>query len=423
MSKYNDLYNSIKNEITSGQIEYGGKLPSVRKASMLYSLSRTTVQNAYFALAADGYIISEPQSGYYVSYKSPKGSKEKRESTGTDRPKYDFNGTAADRESFDFDVWRRHIKAALRQDEKLLSYSEPRGERELREAISEYIRVKRNVTASPERIIIGAGVQSLLFVLTSLLKKGSSVSFPDKSFRQSAAQFGEAGFDVHYRYKDADIIYVSPSHMTRWGDVMPNKRRIELVSYSAARGSIVIEDDYESDFQYNSRPTPSLHALAGGTNVVYIGSFSRLLLPSIRISFMVLTEELAALYNENIYKFSQTASKTEQIALCGFIRDGYLASQTRKTRRFYTAKAKKLKKLLQSEFCDDGTSIEISENSLQIIMRTKFAGNNDVFEKKGISIFIENTEKEFITLVLNPASIPENELENAVKALKNAMIF
>ena len=138
---------------------------------------------------------------------------------------------------------------------------------------------------------------------------------------------------------------------------------------------------------------------------------------------MVLTEELAALYNENIYKFSQTASKTEQIALCGFIRDGYLASQTRKTRRFYTAKAKKLKKLLQNEFCDDGTSIEISENSLQIIMRTKFAGNDDVFEKKGISIFIENTEKEFITLVLNPASIPENELENAVKALKNAMIF
>ena len=80
-------------------------------------------------------------------------------------------------------------------------------------------------------------------------------------------------------------------------------------------------------------------------------------------------------------------------------------------------------KLLQNEFCDDGTSIEISENSLQIIMRTKFAGNDDVFEKKGISIFIENTEKEFITLVLNPASIPENELENAVKALKNAMIF
>ena len=220
---------------------------------------------------------------------------------------------------------------------------------------------------------------------------------------------------MHYRYKDADIIYVSPSHMTRWGDVMPNKRRIELVSYSAARGSIVIEDDYESDFQYNSRPTPSLHALAGGTNVVYIGSFSRLLLPSIRISFMVLTEELAALYNENIYKFSQTASKTEQIALCGFIRDGYLASQTRKTRRFYTAKAKKLKKLLQNEFCDDGTSIEISENSLQIIMRTKFAGNNDVFEKKEYRFLLKIRKKNLSLWCSIPPQYPKTNLKTPLK--------
>lgn len=422
MSKYNDLYNSIKNEITSGQIEYGGKLPSVRKASAIYSLSRTTVQNAYFALAADGYIISEPQSGYYVSYKTPKANKATSGSESRMLAEYDFNGTAADGESFDFDVWRRHIKAALRQDQKLLTYSEPKGEKELRAAISEYIREKRNVTASPDRIIIGAGVQSLLFVLTSLLKKGSSVSFPDKSFKQGAAQFEDAGFDVHYRYKDADIIYVSPSHMTRWGDVMPNKRRIELVSYSAAHGSIVIEDDYESDFQYNSRPTPSLHALAAGSNVVYIGSFSRLLLPSIRISFMVLTEELAQIYNNNIYKFSQTASKTEQIALCGFIRDGYLASQTRKTRRFYTVKTKKLKRLLENEFKDDETKIEISENSLQIIMRTKFNCESDIFIKNGISVFIESLENGIITLVLNPTSIPDNKLEDAVKALKKATL-
>ena len=114
MSKYNDLYNSIKNEITSGQIEYGGKLPSVRKASAIYSLSRTTVQNAYFALAADGYIISEPQSGYYVSYKTPKANKATSGSESRMLAEYDFNGTAADGESFDFDVWRRHIKAALR---------------------------------------------------------------------------------------------------------------------------------------------------------------------------------------------------------------------------------------------------------------------------------------------------------------------
>ena len=221
------------------------------------------------------------------------------------------------------------MKAALRQNQKLLSYSEPQGETELREAISEYILKKRNVAASPDRIVIGAGTQSLLHILCSLIDKRQTVSLPDRSFVQGTALFEDYGFDVRYRYKDADIIYVSPSHMTRWGDVMPNKRRIELTKYSAANGSLVIEDDYESDFQYNSRPTPSLYALSGGSNVVYLGSFSRLLLPSIRISFMILTNELAQNYRQNIYKFSQTASKTEQMALCSFIRDGRLMAQIR----------------------------------------------------------------------------------------------
>ena len=137
---------------------------------------------------------------------------------------------------------------------------------------------------------------------------------------------------------------------------------------------------------------------------------------------MVLTEELAQIYNNNIYKFSQTASKTEQIALCGFIRDGYLASQIRKTRRFYTVKTKKLKRLLENEFKDDETKIEISENSLQIIMRTKFNCESDIFIKNGISVFIESLENGIITLVLNPASIPDNKLKDAVKALKKAML-
>ena len=108
------------------------------------------------------------------------------------------------------------MKAALRQNEKLLSYSEPQGEAELRQAISEYILEKRNVAASADRIVIGAGVQSLLHVLCALIDKKQTVSFPDRSFVQGSALYADYGFAVHYRYKDADISYVSPSHMTRW---------------------------------------------------------------------------------------------------------------------------------------------------------------------------------------------------------------
>lgn len=419
MSKYLDIYNYIKKEIINGQIGYGGRLPSVRKASELFSVSRTSVQNAYFALAADGFIISEPQSGYYVSYRTPKKDEKKEQAKDDNKIRYNFTSSAADGESFDFDIWRRHIKAALRLDSRLLSYSEPQGEYELRQAISEYIRDKRNVTASADRIVIGAGVQSLLHILCSLIGGNKTVSFPDRSFVQGASLFTDYGFDVRYRHKDADIIYVSPSHMTRWGDVMPNKRRIELVKYSAKKESLVIEDDYESDFQYNSKPTPSLYALSGGNNVVYIGSFSKLLLPSIRISFMVLTQELADKYKNNIYKFSQTASKTEQLALCSFIRDGNLKAQIRKTRRFYTAKNKRFYNMLKKAF--PNADIEISENLLQVIITTDFFKPENIFDEYGVKVFIEKRDENKITLVLNPGSIPEKELENSVNALKKAI--
>lgn len=419
MSKYSKLYSYLKKEIITNQIAYGGKLPSVRKASDLFGVSRTTVQNAYFDLAADGFIMSEPKSGYYVSYK-PVKSKTKTNSEKTENNiKYDFTSDSADKESFDFNLWRRYIKSALRQDERLLSYSESQGEIELREALSDYIRENRNVNASSDRIVVGAGVQSLLGVLCSLIDDKDNVSFPDKSFIQGISLFKDYGFNITYRNKNAKIIYVSPSHMTRFGDVMPNKRRIELVKYSAQNKSLVIEDDYESDFLYNSRPTPSLHALTGGNNVVYIGSFSKLLLPSIRISFMVLTEELAEKYKNNKFKYNQTASKTEQIALCQFIRDGHLKSQIRKTRRFYTTKTKQFAELLSTEFKD--AKIEISENALQIKMITPFTKDTNIFKDNGLSVFIDKYENNILKLVLNTSSIETKEFENAIKLLKKAI--
>lgn len=421
MSKYNELYNRIKKEITDGQIDYGKKLPSVRKSSELYSVSRTTVQNAYFALSADGYIISEPQSGYYVSYKKKKKSTESKAENTADKIKFDFTTDTADRDSFDFNIWRRYIKSALRQDDRLLSYSEAQGELLLREAIADYIREKRNVTASADRIVIGAGVQTLLSVFCSLIDNRGTVSFPDRSFVQGASLFSDYGFDVKYRNKDADIIYVTPSKMTRWGDVMPNKRRVELVAHSAQNGSLVIEDDFESDFLYNTKPTPSLHALSGGSNVVYLGSFSKLLLPSIRISFMILTEELAEKYKQNIFKFNQTASKTEQIALYKFINDGHLKAQIRKTRRFYTAKTKLFAEKLKTEF--PTANIEISENALQIIMKTDFNRNTDTFLQNGIKIFIDEYKNGRIKLCLNTSSISEKDFDSAVKSLKKSLDY
>lgn len=417
MKKYSKLYNDIKEQIITGQLSHGDKIPSVRDAASLYSVSTTTVQNAYFELCADGYIISKEKSGYFVSIFNKENQAKDSEKSEV-KIEYNFCGESADPESFDVSLWQRYIKNALRQKDRLLTYSQAQGEYDLRCAVSKYIREKRNVTASPDRIVIGAGVGVLLNILASLFDKDQTVSFPDKSFVQGIGIFNDAGFEVHTRDKNADIIYVSPSHMTRWGDVMSNKRRLELVEYSFNNNSTVIEDDYENDFMYNVKPTPALFTLGHG-NVIYIGSFSAMLLPGIRISFMVLNEELTELYNKNKYKFAQTASKTEQIALCQYIRDGHINSQTRKIRRLYSNKTKDFYSILKNEF--PNAQISISENTLQIIMSVKFDKDIEVFEKNSISLFVEKYENGLITIVLSPSGIPSSKLLKAAKTLRKAI--
>lgn len=420
MKKYIQIYNYYKDLIITKQIKSGDKMPSIRSASDLFGVSKTTIQNAYFDLQADGYILSSPKSGFYVSdIKEYEPDAVRMQEKPQSVIKYDLKSGDADINAFDINLWQRYIKSALRQRERLLSYSEVQGEKDLREALVDYIREKRNVTASTDRIIIGAGVQSLLGILCALIKDRNTVSFPDDSFNQGINLFRNYGFDVHTRYKDAEIIYVSPSHMTSYGDVMPIKRRIELINHSKSRGSIIIEDDFDSDFLYNSKPMPSLYALSGVNNVVYMGSFSNVLIPGIRISFMVLTKELADEFSKQKNNFSQTASKTEQIALCQYIRDGHIKSQTRKVRRHYINKTKVMFDLLTKTL--PNANITISENGLQIKLECEFYNETSIFEDRGISVYIKNYENNRISLIISPSSVEENEIKNCVNELSKIL--
>ena len=184
MKKYIEIYNYYKNLILTNQLKAGDKLPSVRTATQLLPVSKTTIQNAYFELQADGYVIASPKSGYYVTEQKSTASTVIKEKKEENKILYDLKSGDADEESFDIKLWQRYIKSALRQEKRLLSYGDVQGEADLREVLSDYIRAKRNVSASPDRIVVGAGVQSLLYILCSLIKNKSTVSFPDKSFVQ-----------------------------------------------------------------------------------------------------------------------------------------------------------------------------------------------------------------------------------------------
>lgn len=356
LNRYLRVYNYYKDLILTGQMEPGTKLPSIRKCSMQLQLSKTTVEAAYLLLAAEGYIISRPQSGYYVTdfYASGKRQPWQEPEAKSRGPeiRYDFASSNVDRDSFQFDLWRRYIKSALRQDDRLLSYGEPQGERELRETLSAYLSRGRNVVCSPESIVVGAGFQSLLHVLCPMVKDRQTAYFYNEGFRQGRQIFEDHGFVTRGSggFEKKSICYLTPSQMTSWGEVMHISERMTLLREAAEKDILLIEDDYNSEFRYYSRPTPSLQGLSGGKGVVYLGTFSRLLLPSIRMSFMVLPPELLKQYRERGSYYNQTASKAEQIALCQFIRDGHLESQIRKSRKLYAAKAKGLGEEIQRIF-------------------------------------------------------------------------
>ena len=420
MKKYIEIYNYYKNLILTNQLKAGDKLPSVRAATQLLPVSKTTIQNAYFELQADGYVIASPKSGYYVTEQKNIVPKTTTHTEENSKILYDLKSGDADEESFDVKLWQRYIKSALRQEERLLSYGDVQGEADLREVLSDYIRAKRNVSASADRIVVGAGVQSLLYILCSLIKNKGTVSFPDKSFVQGMNLFADYGFEVKTRNKDADIIYVSPSHMTSYGNVMPIKRRLELVEYSKERGSLVIEDDFDSDFLYQTKPIPSLFALSNAQNIIYMGSFSNVLIPGIRISFMVLTEELANEFQKSKNRFSQTASKTEQIALCQYIRDGHINSQARKVRRLYTAKAKYFCDELQRVLPD--SKIELSENGLQVKAEIPFKKEASIFEQNGISANIISNENGALRIVFVPSAVKISDIPSAVEKIKSIFL-
>lgn len=422
---YMQVYTYYKELILTGKLPPNTKLPSLRRCAETLGISRTTAEGAYLQLCADGYILSRPKSGYFVTdlyFRAPLLARTPQAKADAS-PVYDFASLSADRESFDFDLWRRYLKSALRQDERLLSYGEVQGERDLREALAQYLSEKRNVVCHADSIVIGAGVQSLLHLLCAVLHDRKTVAFCDPAFLQGRAVFQDHGFTLCAREADAQVLYVSPSHMNRRGDVLPTPARIALLKRTLERGALLIEDDYDNEFCYFDRPAPALQGLDGGQHVVYIGTFSRLLLPSIRLSFLVLPDTLLARYREIAPLYNQTASKVEQIALCQFIRDGRLSRQIRKVRKLYTQKAQLLESAAKEAFRGNA-DVALRETGFSVEVRLHRALPAKAAERAarqaGVVLRAENDGAGRCVLSLACSGVQAAQFPRAVRALAAA---
>ncbi len=423
---YMRIYDYYKDLIENGKLPEGERLPSIRRCANERGVSKTTVELAYMCLCDDGYVLPKNQSGYYVSKRGINTKNAEKQSHLKEEHQhiiYDFSSSGVDGESFDMNIWRRYLKSALRQTDKLLFYGEPQGERELRVEIAKYARETRNCVCTEDNVVIGAGVQTLLNILCPLLKKRKTVSFDDMSYKQGITVFKDYGYKVLNDRKVGNVLYVSPSYSNRWGDTMTIGERFALTEYARESGKLIIEDDYGSEFRYFNRPTPSLQGLDGGENVVYLGTFSKLLLPSIRISFMILPHSLLNEYKKKAGLYNQTVSKADQIALCSYIRDGHLNSQIRKTRKLYIQKSKLLAELLCENF---GSNVCIMKTHSPIYVKCEFKCRYTTeelvkkFAEKGISVIPVKTVQNGAEIAFSVSSVGIKNLENAVKLLESA---
>ncbi|WP_033154538.1 PLP-dependent aminotransferase family protein [Pseudobutyrivibrio ruminis] len=425
MKVYEKVCEYYIKQMKEGALKPGDKMPSIRTSEKILGVSRTSIETGFLQLAADGYIYSVEKVGYFVSDMLENNNEDEEQApqnidSGSRVYEYDLATIGEDKSVSCLNLWRRYMKSALRQEDRLLSYANNQGEYDLRQEIAAYVRKNRNIICSADDVVIGAGFQNLLQILIPLIPGEKTISFPTKDFMDGAILFKSAGFTVNFRDKESHVIYVTPSYMTKWGDVMTMKRRRELAEHVTKNNHLLIEDDYQNEFVYSSKPTPSLYAMTGGENVAFLGSFSRVLLPSVRISFLILPKKARKEYLQIRGLYNQTASKAEQIALTQFLRDGHLDRHIKKIKRLYDDKRNLMYEVLQKLFSADAEII-MGESGMEMAMRIKGAGILDKIENSQVAVNILEASEDEVTVLLSCSKIETENIYNAIQKLNDSL--
>ncbi len=359
---YEKIYEHIKNEIVDGKISQGEKLPSTRLLAKNLSVSRSTVEMAYDQLFAEGYIESRPCSGYYVCdirelYQLERPQKAVKQAKSDEQRiehhYIDFSPDAIDTMHFPYNIWRKIHKNVLLDDrEELLFSGDGQGDWGLRSEIVKYLHQARGVNCEPAQVVIGAGNEYLEILLAQLVGTGKKVLMDDPTYMQAYRTFCNIGYEVaalpvdengmaleQIEKVEPDMIYVMPSHQFPLGSVMNLKKRLELLKWaSEGENRYIIEDDHDSEYRYRGKPIPSLQSIDHDGKVIYLGTFSKSIAPSLRISYMVLPDRLMQEYHKTCGFYSTTVPKVQQEVLREFIGEGHFGRHLNKMRAIYKNK-------------------------------------------------------------------------------------
>ncbi|MDD3251535.1 MAG: PLP-dependent aminotransferase family protein [Lachnospiraceae bacterium] len=464
MPLYEQIYRHICQEIRTGGLKAGDRLPSTRVLAEHLKVSRSTTQMAYDQLLAEGYIDSQPYRGYFIAQidelveagaGAGVGSEAPMETTEPEIPdcRIDFSPRGIDLDSFPYNTWRKLSRNTLVNDNKEMFQSgNHQGEPGLREAIRSYLHAARGVCCSAEQIIVGAGSEYLLMLLSQVLGRDRRIAMENPTYKQAYRVFHSLGYPVSPVEMDdngmdpelleqsgADVAYVMPSHQFPTGIVMPVGRRQELLHWAeagagtagdgAARERYLIEDDYDSEFRYKGKPIPALQGMDRNGRVIYLGTFSKCIAPAIRVSYLVLPVQLMKRYREQAGFYASTVSRIDQNILYQFLAQGYFERHLNRMRAIYKAKHDALMAAVRPlddlfEISGEYAGIHIlltgkcGQPEAELIAQAEAAG----VKVYGLSSYYIHPEHNHnpATVVLGYANLSEAQIREGIRLLAGA---
>lgn len=474
---HQQVYEQMRRLILSGQLSAGQRLPSTRLLADSLGVARATVTDSYDRLSSEGYIHTVPCSGTFVSDRlpeqllssSPVQSAPDRAAASADQSSrlsayaraVLCHDTSFQRNYVDINFgygpppvdllpmeqWRRLLLAHCKRPEsKVFGYSvDYAGHVGLREAIAGYLARARAIKCTPDQILIVNGSQQALdLVARVLIDRGDFAAIENPCYppmRQCLVAQGarilpipidEQGLNVNYLPQQPSsklkLVYVTPSHQYPTGTVLPLSRRIELIGWASRNNVLILEDDYNSEFRYVGRPLPALQGIDTTESVIYTGTFSKVLFPSLRIGYLVLPPNLVQAFTKAKVLSDRQSPLLEQFALADFITEGHLERHIRKMRQIYEKRRNAVVEAFKEYFGDRAALL--GENSGMHVLVRFNTGLPDadvaaLAATKGIGIinaslcYHENYEPgEFL---FGYADIPEEKIREGIRRLREAL--
>ncbi|MEU5878969.1 PLP-dependent aminotransferase family protein [Spirillospora sp. NPDC047279] len=455
------IYRQIMEAVLDGRLRPGERLPPTRELAPRLEVSRNTVAAAYDRLTAEGFLEGRSGAGTFVRAESRRPGR-RRPSRGGVRPgrrwetpmappndraefTFDFRLGMPDVRLFPLETWRRLVSRELRPASlRSPGYGEPAGHPALREAIARYAGVSRAVRAEADDVIVTQGAQQALDLIARvLIEPGDCVAVEEPGYPPARLLFqslgarvvgvpvDEEGLDVSAIPRAARLVHVTPSHQFPLGTPMSLARRTALLAWAERSDrAVVIEDDYDSEFRFSDRPLEPLQSLDRTGRVIYVGSFSKTLLPLLRVGFMVAPASLQGALRTAKQLSDWHGDLTTQAALARFIDEGLLARHIRRATREYAVRHERILAALHGDLAE-WLALVPSAAGLHLCTRLVPGRNVDVqrvvASARGADVAVESlaaycaAEPAQHGLVIGYGAIPAERVDEGLRRLATAL--